>query len=236
MYKSEKYNDSRPNVGVTVVPFIYEDNKVKTLIYKRSKDSEVFPDMYALPNTFFDIKLFKTLEESAEFALAEKTSVVLQHLEQIHTFSGLEIDPRICTVNSCYLSICKKNEIVFLDQNKFEHEWIDIDKALKLNLAFNHSEVLVLAYQRLKAKAEYTPLSALLLEDNFTISQFRELVEYLIDKKLDNSRFRDRVKKTDVLIQVNEQFKTGANRPAQLYRLNKEYKDFFYPMSLTKPN
>lgn len=236
MYKSEKYNENRANVGVTVVPFIYEDDKIKTLIYKRSSDSEVFPDTYALPNTFFDIKKFNTLEESAEFALAEKTSVKLKHLEQIHTFSGLEIDPRICTVNSCYLSICKKNEIIYLEENKFEHEWVDIEKAMNLVLAFNHNEVLVMAYQRLKSKAEYTPLSALLLEDLFTINQFREIIEYLIDKKLDNSRFRDRVKKTDVLIQADNQFKTGPNRPAQLYGLNEEYKDFFYPMSLTKPN
>lgn len=236
MYKSEKYNENRANVGVTVVPFIYEDNKIKTLVYKRNSNSEVFPDQYSLPNTFFDIKLFNTLEESAEFALAEKTNIKLKHIEQIYTFSGNEIDPRICTVNSCYLSICKKNEIIVLKDNKFENEWVDIEKAMRLNLAFNHNEVLNMAYQRLKAKAEYTPLSALLLEDLFTINQFRELIEYLIDKKLDNSRFRDRIKKTDVLISANEQFKTGANRPAQLYKLNEEYKDFFYPMSLTKPN
>lgn len=236
MYNSEKYNDNRPNVGVTIVPFIYEDGVIKTLLYKRHSEAEVFADMYCLPNAIFDIKNHTNLEDAASFALEEKTSVRLKHLEQIHTFSGLHIDPRICTVNSCYLSICNKNEIVLLNDSKFKSEWVEVNKAISKELAFNHNEVLNIAYKRLKAKAEYTPLTAHLLEENFTINEFRTLVELLIDKKLDNSRFRDRIKKTDVLIPVENHFKTGSNRPAQFYKLNEDYKDFFYPVSLTKPN
>jgi len=236
MYKSEKYNENRPNVGVTVVPFIYENGSIKTLLYKRSKDSEVFPERFCLPNAIFDIKKFDCLEKTAEFALKEKANVKLKHIEQIHTFSGSYIDPRIITVNSCYLSICNKNDIVVLENEKFEVEWISIDSALKKDLAFNHNEVLELAFKRLKAKAEYTPLTAHLFDEFFTINEFRELTELLIEKKLDNSRFRDRIKKSDVLLVVENQFKNGANRPAQLYKLNEDYKDFFYPISLTKPN
>jgi len=237
MYQSSKYNDSRPNVGVTVVPFIFEDGIIKTLVYKRASDSEVFAGQYCLPNAIFDIKKFASLDETAQFAMMEKTSVKLKHIEQIHTYSGLYIDPeRINTVNVCYLSICSKKDIQNIGEMKFECEWMAVESVMKKELAFNHNEVVEMAYARLKAKAEYTALTAHLLGDAFTISEFRTLVEILIDRKLDNSRFRDRIKKSDVLIAQTDQFTTGSNRPAQLYKLNEDYKDYFYPVSLTKPN
>lgn len=254
MYQSSKYNDIRPNVGVTVVPFIFEDGVIKTLVYKRASDSEVFAGQYCLPNAIFaikkmnvageptlssldDTKTFDNLEETAQFALLEKTSVKLKHIEQIHTFSGLYIDPdRINTVNVCYLSICSKKDIQNVGEMKFECEWMAVESVMKQDLAFNHNEVLEMAYARLKAKAEYTALTAHLLGDSFTISEFKTLVEILIGRKLDNSRFRDRIKKSDVLIAQPDQFTTGSNRPAQLYKLNEDYKDYFYPVSLTKPN
>jgi hypothetical protein len=237
MYQSSKYNDSRPNVGVTVVPFIFEDGIIKTLVYKRASDSEVFAGQYCLPNAIFDIKKFASLDETAQFAMMEKTSVKLKHIEQIHTYSGLYIDPeRINTVNVCYLSICSKKDIQNVGEMKFECEWMAVESVMKKELAFNHNEVVEMAYARLKAKAEYTALTAHLLGDAFTISEFRTLVEILIDRKLDNSRFRDRIKKSDVLIAQTDQFTTGSNRPAQLYKLNEDYKDYFYPVSLTKPN
>ena len=40
--KEDNYSDRKPNVGVTVSPFIYEDEKIKVLLYKRSDDSEMF--------------------------------------------------------------------------------------------------------------------------------------------------------------------------------------------------
>lgn len=254
MYQSSKYNDSRPNVGVTVVPFIFEDGIIKTLVYKRASDAEVFAGQYCLPNAIFAIKqikssdkgeanshnetkTFETLEDAAQFALLEKTSVKLNHIEQIHTYSGLYIDPdRINTVNVCYLSICSTKDIQNVGQSKFECEWISVDSVIKKDLAFNHNEVVEMAYARLKAKAEYTALTAHLLGDAFTVAEFKHLIEILIDKKLDNSRFRDRIKKSDILVPLPEQFKLGANRPAQLYKLNEDYKDYFYPVSLTKPN
>jgi len=234
MYQADKYNANRPNSGVTVVPFIFEDNTIKTLIYKRAQDAEVFAGMYCLPNAIFDINKFDTLEETAAFALMEKTSVKLNHIEQVYTFSGKYIDPRITTENTTYLSICSSTDITEVGESKFEKIWMPVDKVLKKELAFNHNEALLIAYQRLKAKAEYTPLSAHLLGNSFTISDFKNVIDILMDITLDNSRFRDRIKKSDVLIALENEFKTGSNRPAQLYELNKDYKDYFYPRSMTK--
>lgn len=236
MYNANTHSDKRPNVGVTIAPFIFEDNELKVLVYKRSDDSEVFPSQYSLPNCFFDISKMSNLDEATLSALATKTSVEVPYIEQIHTFAGDYIDPdRVTTVNVAYLALAQKDQVKELHDNKFETKWMSLHVLLKKDLAFNHNEVLEMALQRLNSKAEYTNISTYLLNKNFTIKELREVTEYMIDEKLDNSRFRDRIKKTDIIIEVEGEFQTGVQRPAQLYRRNDDFKGYFYPKSLTKP-
>lgn len=236
-YDSDKYSASRANIGVTVVPFIYENNVLKVLVYKRNENAEEFPHMLCLPNAFYDLtKGFTNLNQCAEYALAEKTNVKLNFIEQLATFSGDYIDPnRINTVNVAYFSLCRKEDIEHVGENsKFDSFWMSIDEALATEFAFNHGEVLKTAYNRLKAQSSYTPIAALLLDKQFTILEFKTILEYLLEETLDNSRFRDRIQKSDVLIGKDE-YKKGNNRPAQLFELNVSAKDIFYPKSLTKP-
>lgn len=235
-YKHDKYSHTRPNVGVTITPFIYKDGKIKVLLYKRSKNAEVFKNQFCLPNRFFDITEFNTAEDAANFALEEKTNVKIPHLTQFKTFSGLEIDPsRIATVNICYYSILREDEVFSIEKEQpFETYWVDVEKALNEDLAFNHNEVLELAYKRLKASAEYTAEPVHFLPVKFTISELRELTSLLIGQNLDNSRYRDRIKKSGVLTECVGERRKSANRPPQLYTYNYEYEGFFYPKSLTK--
>jgi len=235
-YKTDEYAHTRPNVGVTVVPFIYKDGEIKVLLYKRSKTAEVFQGAYSLPNRFFDITEFTDLTAAAYYALEEKTNVSIPHMTQFHTFSGDYIDStRITTVNSCYYSILRESDVTSIHEDQeFETVWVSIKDALEYELAFNHNEVLNLAYQRLLNSAEYTTAPVLFLDEKFTISELRILTELLIEQKIDNSRFRDRIKKSGILTEVLGEEKKGANRPAQLYTLNEEHDGYFYPKSLTK--
>lgn len=235
-YDTKKYSERRPNVGVTIVPFIFEDKELKVLVYKRANDAEVFAGQYALPNCFFDISEMATLDEAAANALASKTNVEVPYVEQIYTFSGNHIDPdRITTLNIAYLALAQKDQIKELNDNKFETKWMSLSVLFNKELAFNHNEVLEMALQRLNSKAEYTNISTYLLNKQFTITELREVTEYLMDVKLDNSRFRDRIKKTDIILEVEGQFQKGVQRPAQLYSRNDNFKGCFYPKSLTKP-
>lgn len=42
MYQSENFNDRRPNVGVTVALFKYDEGDIKIKTYKRAEDAEVY--------------------------------------------------------------------------------------------------------------------------------------------------------------------------------------------------
>lgn len=240
MYKTDDFKNNRPNVGVTVVVFKYEEGVIKTKVYKRNEQSEVFPNFIALPNTFYDITIHNNLEEAAKHALRFKTNIDIPFFEQLETFSGSYIDPdRINTVNISYIAIINESDIteVTIENKNFEDNWLEVEYLINnVDMAFNHKEVLISAYNRLKSKAEYTPIACHLLGNFFSIKELKELTEILINDKLDNSRFRDRIKKSDMLLEVEGAYKKGANRPAQLYSLNHLYSGFFYPKSLTKPN
>lgn len=235
-YKTELFSHTRPNSGVTVAPFIYQNGKIKVLLYKRGEDAAVFNGMYSLPNRFFDITEFTTLNEAANYALEEKTNISIPQITQFHTFSGNHIDPeRIVTINTAFYSILNEKDVAECKgEQPFETEWIDIELALKLELSFNHNEVLEMAFQKVKAAAEYTTAPIHFLEDKFTINDLKELTALLIGQELDNSRFRSRIKKSGILIECEgEKSKKGSFRPSQLYIYNVNYSGYFYPRSLT---
>ncbi len=233
---NDPHSHRRPNAGVTVVPFIYQDGVLKTLVYKRPESSEVFGGLYSLPNRFFDITEFEELNQAAYRALEEKTNIKIPHMTQFYTFSGSYIDPtRVTTVNTCFYSILKEKEVEeVVSENHFETEWINVEDARKLKLAFNHNEVLDAAYDCLIKSAEYTVNPVHFFEDGFTINDLKGLTEILLGHPLDSSRYRDRIKKSGILIEVEGKIKTGRNRPSQLYKYNTEFEGYFYPKSLTK--
>lgn len=237
MYETDKYAHTRPNVGVTIAPFIYKDGKIQVLLYKRAENSEVYQGAFSLPNRFFDITEFGTLEEAAYFALEEKTNVRIPHLTQFNTFSGTYIDPtRIVTVNAGFYSILRESEVFEVEtEQPFETVWVDVEEAMTYELAFNHNEVLEMAYKKVKAAAEYTTAPIHFLDEKFTISELRDLTSLLIEQKLDNSRYRSRIKKSGILVECEGEMKGGSNRPAQLFKYNEDFNGCFYPKSVTSP-
>ena len=56
-------------------------------------------------------------------------------------------------------------------------------------------------YERLQAKAVYTSVGCNLLPEKFTIADLRDLTGHLLGQSLDNSRFRDRLKKSNTIIE-----------------------------------
>lgn len=237
-YQAELFNDNRPNVGVTVVPFVYKDNKIQVLLYKRASNAEVFSGDWALPNIFFDRQIHNNLDEAVFGALNEKTNIKIPHFEQLGVYAGLYIDPdRITTINVGYIALLREDEVKHISAlDPFETRWVAVEDLGDTQLAFNHNEVLNDAYKRLCYKAGYSSSVFHLLPDHFTISELREMLELLLDVKLDNSRFRDRIKKSGVLSEVKGKTKAANHRPAQVYKVNSKYEGDFYPKSLTKPS
>jgi 8-oxo-dGTP diphosphatase len=237
VYDYSKHNDARPNVGVTVVPLIYDFNErvIKVLTYRRSDTVEQFPSCISLPNGIYDRQLVSNADEAAANALRDKVRVRLPFMEQLYTFSGDYIDPgRINTINIAYWSVLRLSDVKVdkLDENS---SWVAADKLLntqKSKFAFNHKEVLEMAMQRLRSKSEYFPVALQLLPEHFTIPDFKDLTEILIGQKLNNVRFRDRIKKSNILLELEGIKRSGVSKSFQVYCANKEYVGDFYPKSI----
>jgi 8-oxo-dGTP diphosphatase len=241
-YNPSKHNDARPNVGVTIVPIIYDEelNQLQTIIYRRSVSSEQFAGKISLPNGPYDRQKVKTSEEAAENALKDKVNISIPHIEQLYTFSGDYIDPnRINTINIAYWTILRKEDVVQHQDPTFETEWVSIDSLLARpedQFAFNHKEVLEMALERVKSQAEYKPLALDLLPVQTTIPAFKKLVELLIDDELNSARFRDRIKKSGILTEIKGVKVSGRSNKSQAYRKNPDYDGQFHPRSFTKPS
>ncbi|MGD1524622.1 NUDIX hydrolase [Vibrio owensii] len=235
MYNPKEFDDYRPNVGVTVIPVIYKDGELKVLAYARSSDAEEFSDTLAFPNGFFNRQKHNTAEEAAIDALKMKADAKLAHFEQLETFSGNYIDPnRITTVNITYFALLKPNEVSFDEAGA--GQWLSIESLLSLSeieFAFNHKEVLECAYERIKAKADYSPVALNLLPDEFTINDFLLLTQTLMGRTINEKTFRTKLQKSELLISTGRKHAASKQqRPSMLYRINPDFEGCFYPRAL----
>jgi 8-oxo-dGTP diphosphatase len=58
------------------------------------------------------------------------------------------------------------------------------------SLAFDHSEILQLALERLRGKLRYQPIGFELLPRKFTLSQLQHLYELVLERELDERKYR----------------------------------------------
>jgi 8-oxo-dGTP diphosphatase len=88
------------------------------------------------------------------------------------------------------------------------------------SLAFDHTEILQMAIERLRGKLRYEPIGFELLPKKFTLSQLQHLYELVLERELDKRNFRKRVLAMDLLVETDEVQQDVAHRAARLYRFD----------------
>jgi len=79
----------------------------------------------------------------------------------------------------------------------------------------------VAAARRLRDKSAYSSLPCYLLPSRFTLAELQATYEQVMGEKLDKSSFRRKLSELDFLEVVRGEARSGAHRPAQLYRMRK---------------
>ena len=140
------YDWPRPMVSVDAAVFGFFRGKAKLLLIRRK--NEPFKGQWALPGGFVGIN--EELEAAAERELAEETGLVDVTLEQMHTFGKCGRDPRGRQITIVFTGIATEglNKIKAGD-DAAKARWFDIEKLPK-DLAFDHSEVVKFAVEKLK--------------------------------------------------------------------------------------
>ena len=94
-------------------------------------------------------------------------------------------------------------------------------------LAFDHQEILDMAHERLTAKLEYSTIAFQFMPKNFTLSELQHVYEVILRGPIDKRNFRKRILGLELIKETGKERKTGAHRPAKLYRvINRNRIDF----------
>lgn len=147
------YEYPRPALTTDVVVFNLLENTLRILFIKRG--IEPFKGKWALPGGF--VEMDETTKEAASRELNEETGIVGLDLNQLHTFSKIDRDPRHRTVSVVYFTLTKDEIEITPGDDAKETEWHPINKLP--SLAFDHSTIIEHAIKRLIDEISYKPLS-----------------------------------------------------------------------------
>ncbi|MCR8922341.1 NUDIX hydrolase [Dasania sp. GY-MA-18] len=223
-----------PLTSVDMAIFTLKDEQLQVLLVKRAQHPAL--GQWALPGGFIDFKKDKVLADAARRKLAEKTGVDTPYLEQVATFGGADRDPRGWSVTITYFALIVCDEVELSgDESSDDVKWVPIkDITNKLELAFDHKQVLAACIERLKNKVQYTSLPVNLLPEEFTLTELQQTFEIILDKKIEKKSFRRRIDDADILEETGN-MKTGSNRPAKLYRAKPKGENFYFTRNIEGP-
>ena len=202
----------RPSVTVDVIIFTLRDGDLQVLLIRRK--NLPFRGMWAIPGGF--IGLDESLEEAALRELEEETSVHDVYLEQLYTFGDVDRDPRGRVITVAYFALVPAPAIRPRAGNEAtEARWWSVYDLP--SLAFDHTDILAYALQRLRYKLEYTAVGFELLPEAFTLSEIQAAYEIILGEELDKRNFRRKILSAEIIEETGAR-RTGEGRPAKLYR------------------
>ena len=225
-----------PLVTVDIAIFTVRDDALAVLLVQRPPSSDdPHPGEWALPGGLVDIERDTDLLACARRKLKEKTGVVTTYLEQVGAWGNRKRDPRGWSVTQVYFALMPSMDVELrAGANAADVRWAPIEDGatgVGERLAFDHSNLLAFALERLRGKVEYTSLPAFLLPEEFTLSELQRAYEIVLGRPLEKSAFRTRVSDAGLVEKVPRKRRT-TNRPAQLYRL-KERAPVYFPRTFS---
>jgi len=210
------YSDAYPHPAVTVdiVIFTVRDAQLKLLLIRRA--GEPYQGKWALPGGF--IHLDETLEDSARRELEEETGVSGVYLEQLYTFGAPDRDPRERVITVAYYALIPSDKLQLRAATDAEAVgWFGMDELP--DLAFDHSDIIAMAHQRLVVKLDYSTIAFQFLGRDFTLSELQSVYEIILREELDKRNFRKWALALEQIEETGRERRDGAHRPAKLYRL-----------------
>ena len=203
---------------VDVVLLTLKDDALHVVLLKRK--NEPFAGLPALPGGYVHTQEDKTAWEAAARVLRDKTGIVSPYLEQLATYSGADRDPRGWSVSIVYYAL------VPLDLLPVGHEGLLLAPVSRLpRLPFDHRGIVELAVSRVRSKSQYSSLPVYLCDEHLTLPRLQAVYEAVLGEPINKVSFRRKMDEMGILEPVEGEMEAGgAHRPAQVYRLRREFK------------
>ncbi len=202
-------------LATDVVLFTINDNTllVRLMAVNRPPYFEGTP---GLPGGLIDPN--ETADEAAHRHIEAKGMVSHKkmYLEQLYTFSAIKRDPRGRVVAVGYLAVVPWEKLSPEEQGGSEAVWWEPVKSAK-GLAYDHTDVLKVATERLASRITYTTLIGKILGKEFTLTELEHAYESILRTELDKRNFRKKILKLKIIKEASGKREGGSFRPAQLY-------------------
>lgn len=170
--------------------------------------------MLALPGGYVHVQEDGSLHDAADRILREKAWISSRYLEQLGTFSGATRDPRGWSLSVVYYALMPVDDITAASSMLVLRPVADLPE-----LAFDHADIIKAAVDRLRGRSAYVALPAFLLPPLFTMTELHRVYEQVLGTRLDRASFRRKVAEQAIVDRVDGDQRTGAHRPAALYRM-----------------
>lgn len=213
-----------PAVTTDAVVFGFDGEQLNVLLIERG--IEPFRGTWALPGGFI-----KEDDESAAEAvrreLQEETNVDNIYLEELQTFSQIGRDPRerVITIAFFALVIKDRYRIKGGDDARVA-KWFPIDNLPPL--AFDHTEIIRIALERLQQRIHFEPIGFHLLDKEFTMPQLQNIYIAILNPPADDKKLRDRRNFPKKMLKLGYIKETGKmltgnpHRSPKLYTFDEE--------------
>ncbi|MDE6192932.1 MAG: NUDIX hydrolase [Muribaculaceae bacterium] len=215
--EEKKYCYKYPHPAVTTdcVIFGFDGEELKVLLIERGitpyKGHWAFPGGFLNPN--------ETAEEGARRELREETGLDSAHIEQLHTYSTPDRDPRERVITIAYIALVRIQDVRGGD-DAADAGWFPVENVPPL--AFDHGEILRDALRRLRERIYFYPLGYELLPEKFTLKELQTLYEAVLGVQFDRRNFAKKMQRLDILTQLDETVWPTPKREAKLYSFNIE--------------
>lgn len=224
-----RYDYARPSVTVDMVVFTVVDLDLKVLLIERGVPP--FEGEWALPGGFVQVgngtdEQGEDVDDAAVRELQEETGLSPKDvfLEQLYTFGSAGRDPRGRVISVAYYALVPADRVprVKAGDDAVDATWVSVSRLGRLELAFDHAEIITAAVERIAGKIEYDlRLAMSLVPRSFTKAELRRVFEVVTGNDYDKSNFNkrfNRMTEDGVIIDApGKRAAAGPGRPAHLY-------------------
>ena len=213
-------------VTVDVVVLTMSEGLLHVLLVCRGEAP--FEGMWAIPGGFK--RPNETLDDAAKRELAEETGVDgASLLTQFGAYGDPGRDPRMSVVTIAYLAVLRDVGAVVEGADAAAAALLPVSDVLngKIELAFDHREIVRDAAERVRVDLELTGIATAFVGPTFTLAELRAVYEAVWGVHLDGANFRRRVlAESGWVIPTGRRARPGSTggKPAELYRAGRMWK------------
>lgn len=210
-----------PFVRIELAVLTIDNGKLWVLLGRRAEPPH--PGRWALPGGVLRIDKDVNLDAAAQRVASERLGIGLPTASQLAAVGGPTRDPRApWALSLVYRCVAAPGCLAVTPGKRMaELKWVDAQEATDdPNLAFDHGALIGRAIEALRTEVQALNFPSGFLTEPFTLSDLQATAGIVLGRKLDKASFRRRLATSDCVEIVEGQMRTGAFRPAQLYRLS----------------